>query len=419
MAYYDSFMTCNYARPKQYWQEQLQEMVNQEFENASTTQYDIEEEVAFGTLKFKTLSECRITTLVDAKTGQRVNDDYKKIIFKDLNKALEIGTRYRFDNNIWMVFSTDNIRVDTSSAYLRRCNNVLTMEDKYGNIHQEPCYIDYKITESQLFKEWTMDVPQGRIYVTCQLNQNTQDVDINKRYIFNDNVYKVRERSKFDRQQTFNQNSVPVISFYADVDEKSSSDRFDIEVADYFETAYKVHTPEEIVCVLGTDDKMSKSVTFVEDVEVFDEPVLFESSNLDVCKINQYNGKYQCVGIGECIITCRLYHNTNILSKTKIKVVDVKEDVITDTVLPDIHYIKLNQTLTYSIYHYINGEKTDTKFNIQAYNVPENYFTINTTDNSFTIKYNRLCTDGLLKVVCENLDNGEKTDFYIELGGVW
>lgn len=95
----------------------------------------------------------------------------------------ELGTRYRFDNNIWMVFSTDNIKTDTSSAYLRRCNNVLTIEDKYGNIHQEPCYIDYKITESQLFKEWTLDVPQGRIYVTCQLNQHTQDVDINKRYI--------------------------------------------------------------------------------------------------------------------------------------------------------------------------------------------------------------------------------------------
>ena len=36
MAYYDNFMACNYSRPKQYWQEQLQEMVNQEFDNAST-----------------------------------------------------------------------------------------------------------------------------------------------------------------------------------------------------------------------------------------------------------------------------------------------------------------------------------------------------------------------------------------------
>ena len=46
MAYYDGFMACNYAQPKQYWQEQLQEMVNQEFDNASTVQYDIEEEVS-------------------------------------------------------------------------------------------------------------------------------------------------------------------------------------------------------------------------------------------------------------------------------------------------------------------------------------------------------------------------------------
>lgn len=419
MAYYDGFLACNHAQPKSYWKEQLQELVNREFSNASTTQYDIEEEVEFGTLEFKTLDECRITSLVDAKTGQRVNDDYRKITYKDLSKAPELGTRYRFDNNIWIVFSTDNVRTDTSSAYLRRCNNVLVTEDKYGNIHKEPCYIDYKITESQLFKEWTMDVAQGRIYVTCQLNQNTQDVDVNKRYIFNGTVYKVRNRSKFDRQRTFEKDSVPVLSFYADVDEKSNADRMDIEVADYFEPAYKVHTPTELTCTLGTDDKMTKSVTYVENEEVFDEPVIFESSNIDVCAINQYNGKYQCVGVGECVITCKLFHNTDIFSQTTINVVEEKEDDITDVIAPDIHYIKLNQTLTYSIYHYINNKKTDTKFKIMAYDVPENCFTINSTDNSFTINYYRLCTDGLLRIVCENLDNGEATDFYIELGGVW
>ena len=32
MAYYDGFMACNHARPKQYWQEQLQEMVNQHYQ---------------------------------------------------------------------------------------------------------------------------------------------------------------------------------------------------------------------------------------------------------------------------------------------------------------------------------------------------------------------------------------------------
>lgn len=419
MAFYDNFVSCDYARSTDYWNTQLQEVVNQEFENASTVQYDIEEEIAFGTLEFQNINQCRITTLVDAKTGQRVNDDYKKIIFQDLHKAPEIGTRYRFDNNIWMVFSTDNIRTATSSAYLRRCNNVMTMEDKYGNLHEEPCYIDYKITESQLFKEWTMDVPQGRIFVTCQSNKYTDTIDINSRYIFNDNVYKVRERSKFDRQQTFKKDSVPAVSFYADVDEKNSSDRFDINVADYFEPAYKIHTPKELTYAKGYTGKLNKSVTFVEDKEVFDEPVLYESSNINVCKINQYNGKFECVGIGECYVTCKLYHNTNILSITKITVINDIPTTSEVKILPDTKYIKLNQTIKYSVYNYINTEKTDTKFDIKAYGAPVNCFDMNSDDNSFTIHYKRLASDSILKIVCTDKDTGENTDFYIELGGVW
>ena len=148
MAFYDFYMQA-VSNPKQAWKEGFQALVDDQFENASTVQYDVEEEDGFGTLKFHSI-ECRINSLVDAKTGQRVNDDYKKIIFPDLDKAPDLGTRYRFDNNIWIVFSTDNIKTDTSSAYLRRCNNVLTIEDKYGVIHHEPCYIDYKVTETQL-----------------------------------------------------------------------------------------------------------------------------------------------------------------------------------------------------------------------------------------------------------------------------
>ena len=175
MAFYDNYVS-SISTPKNYWKEQLQEVVNQSFENASTIQFDIEEEDEFGSMMFHPV-ECRITSLVDAKTGQRNNDDYRKIIFKDLTKEPVIGTRYRFEDNIWMCFSTDNIKTDTSSAYLRRCNNVITTEDKYGKIHEEPCYIDYKVNETQLFQEYTMTTPAARIVVTCQTNKYTKDID--------------------------------------------------------------------------------------------------------------------------------------------------------------------------------------------------------------------------------------------------
>lgn len=163
MSYYSNFVITN-KNPKQKWKDGLQALVDKEFTNASSFTEDVEEEIEFGSLEFKPIN-VRVNSLVDAKTGQRINDDYKKIIFPDLDYQPVIGTRYRFDNNIWIVFSTDNVKTDTSAVYVRRCNNTMNTQDKYGNIHREPCYIDYKVTENQLFRNYSIDIPSGRIWI--------------------------------------------------------------------------------------------------------------------------------------------------------------------------------------------------------------------------------------------------------------
>lgn len=416
MAFYDVFVESN-LEPKIYWKEQLQELVDASFSNSSTVQFDVEEETGFGTLNFKNV-ECRITTLVDAKTGQRVNDDYKKIIFKDLNKTPEIGARYRFDNNIWMVFSTDNIKTDTSSAYLRRCNNVIGIEDEYGNLHYEPCYIDYKITETQLFKEYTLDVPAGRIWVTCQLNKNTESIAINKRYIFNGTVYKVREQNRFDRQFTFDKNTARTISFYADVDAKSEYDRFDIDIADYFNPLYQINTESNIINKIGYKDKIEYSVLYDGNV-IDDEVVYFESSDIKVCTVNKYNGEYDLVGIGECTITIHLLNNPNITNEVHISVIENTPNIKNTIINPTTQYIRLNEKIDYTVYEYDNGDnRLDTKYLIKAYDIPSNCFIFNSTENSFSVEYIRKY-DGILKIVCTNLSTNIDTEFFIELGGLW
>ena len=153
--------------------------------------------------------------------------------------------------------------------------------------------------------------------------------------------------------------------------------------------------------------------------EIVDEPVLYESTNTDICSINQYNGQYQLKQVGACKIYCKLFNNQNIVSVVDVVVEDSLPDTIVNVIEPDITYIKLNTTQTYTVYAYRQGIKLDTKFNIEAYDIPENCFDFSTTTNSFTIKYKRLYEDGLLKVVCTNLDTNEKTTFYIELGGIW
>jgi len=123
MNYYDSFMAVN-GNPKDKWYEDFQEFQEQQFDDASTVQDDIEEEIEFGTLEFKPI-RARLTTIIDVKTGQRNGDDFRKITFLDYTHRPVPGTRYRFDDNIWMVFATKNLKVSSSSVYVYRCNTTL------------------------------------------------------------------------------------------------------------------------------------------------------------------------------------------------------------------------------------------------------------------------------------------------------
>lgn len=415
MPFYDTFLKSTQP-PKQYWKQGLQALVDVSFENASTYQTDVEEENEFGSLDFHNII-CRITSIVDAKTGQRVNDDYKEVIFPDIDKVTRLGTRFKFDNNIWICYSTDNIKTDTSSVYVRRCNNVLGTEDRYGNIHYEPCYIDYKVNETQLFQEYTMTTPAARIVVSCQVNEHTKKYNINDRFVISGQVYRIREFNRFDRTETFNEDSTSILSFHADVDSINDSDRFDIGIADYFKPAYKVIAESNIKNIVGYKNKIDSHVELVDSV--VDEPIYYESTDTKVCKVNQYNGEYEFTGIGSCKIYCKLFNNMSIYDVVDVECVAELDNEIRCIITPDVHYIKLNNTQSYTVYSYQNNNKLDSKFIIKAYDVPENVFDISTTDNGFTIKYNRLYEDGILKIVCTDVDTNVDTEFYIELGGIW
>ena len=69
MKYYDTFIS-NTPEPYDRWHDAMQALIDKTFTNSSTYQKSgIEEEIAFGTLEFKPVI-CRVTTLIDATTGQ-------------------------------------------------------------------------------------------------------------------------------------------------------------------------------------------------------------------------------------------------------------------------------------------------------------------------------------------------------------
>lgn len=416
MSYYDTFLGTT-IEPSVGWRMGLQAVIDSQFDNASTYYEDIEEEIEFGTLEFKTL-KVRVNSIIDAKTGQRINDDFKKIIFPDITYKPSLGLRYRFDNNIWIVYSTDNIRTDQSEVYVRRCNNVITMQDRYGNIHKEPVTVDYKVTENQIFRNSSIDVPSGRIQFTCQENQWTKNIGINYRCIFGGTPYKVREKTNFDRTVTFDENSLKILSFYADYDNTGKHDNLELSIANYREYKYEIKTLQSIENVVGFHDKLTATVT-LNDEEV-NEPVIWSSTDSFIADIDGLTGEYDFIEPGECEFIACMQNKTSVIARVKIivgeKVIPMVENVIT----PDTNLIRLNQSETYTVYEYDNGVQTDTPFDILVAEdmADKRCFKVSINNpNSFTVT-NLKTTDEPLEIYCINAKTKQCVTIRIVLGGI-
>lgn len=414
LRYFETFLKMS-KPPSQQHRDTIQEIVNYQFDNSSTYYTDVEEEIAFGTLNFKTC-DVRVNTIVDAKTGQRVNDDYKKLIFRDLEYTPPLGTRYRFSNNIWLTFSTDNIKTDTSSVYVRRCDNTINTQDKYGNIHREPCYVDYKVTETQPFKELRIDVPNGRISVQCQYNNWTKSIKINDRFIFGNNTYRVREFHHFDLLETFDKNSSTILSFYADYDEIAPDDNLELGIANYKSYNYRINVVDSVVGSVGETEKINYHVTL--DGKETNEDVLFESSDNAIASVDDC-GNYILNSNGDCNIIVRLKNNPNLCSVIPISVVKKVKDNYQDIISPDVRSIRINNTQEYSIFEYNNGIKQDTKFDISCSDMPESNYIFEVDGNNFYITNLKTTENYLLKVTCKNQRTLKETVIYIKLGGLF
>lgn len=415
MKYYDTFMN-NTPEPHNRWHDAMQALVDKTFTNSSTYQKEgIEEEIAFGTLEFRPIV-CRVVTLIDATTGQRVNDDYRKIVFPDLKYMPELGTRYRFDNNIWIVYSLENVLTATSSVYVRRCNNTVNTEDKYGNIHREPCVIDYKINETQLQRSTEMEVANSRLQVFCQQNQYSDRVNINDRYIFGSSVYKIRSRGDYDLRETFNRDSSKIVNFYIDYDNASDDDRFDLGIANYVEHNYVVSIPTgNIDNVVGFTGKLNAQVLL--DDETVDEEVIWESTSPNIAEINPYTGEFKLLKLGECGFIATMVNKPDITSAIQVKVSDTLPMTSKIIIDPVSRVVKLNTKQAFSVYEYVNNVATTTSFTFTFSGANSRYYRISNIDNNHFTVLNLKPSDTNLLVSCES-STGEITEFEIELGGL-
>ena len=182
-------------------------------------------------------TEIRLNSAYDEK-GQKLSDDYKNILFKNIDHPMRLGTKYYFDihdfknsdpkyPSTWLSINFDTTQL-TANTLVRRCNASLgfLIKDRTEEYY-EPAILDYdpKYTINRM--DNVLNIVKSEIYITVQYNEYTKNIKVNDRFIvgaldFNDlsnnAVFKVKEVFKFGALSTDNPNSVPLMTIAFDRD---------------------------------------------------------------------------------------------------------------------------------------------------------------------------------------------------------
>lgn len=210
------------------YKDDWEHFTKRQFRNAYNW-FDIEEEVGFGTQEYKTY-KVRTTYVLIPGTGTKLSDDWRTVIFNVGHKC-KMGRRYRYFDNIWLTVNTEEYGTPTDNCIIRRCNSFITMKDKYGNIHKEPCAIDPNLKYGNVYYNNSVNIAQGTVKVWMQLNDYTKNIEINNRFILGySEVYKVISIVNYMSDNTFDSYGCPLLEVEMKVDTK--------QIGDYFEESY-------------------------------------------------------------------------------------------------------------------------------------------------------------------------------------
>lgn len=390
--------------PKQDYTNQLQETLNEQFYNASDV-YTIQEETALASNVYQNV-DVRINYVINTNTGERVGDDFKTLLFKQLNHSVDLGRMYQFDSNYWLCVNVDKLKTLVSTAQVRRCNNVLRWQDVSGAIYEVPCFLSYLIKENRDYSTAgsAIVVPSGMIDCTIQFNSMSNKIRPNQRFLIgnqnNWTAYRVEGGgiNNFNNLSTIDNMSSGIIKFSLAVDYiNTETDDVVNGIADVTENLYVLTLnqasisgdPTQTVQLVATVKLNGNTVT---------RNLVWSSSDPEIATVSN-TGLVNFVAEGEAVIRCQLENNDLVFDLCDVEVTSTPVDNYQLIVSPNVNYVFKDEETTWSVYLYENGvQQADAVvFTLDANTVPStNYIYEVLSPNTFKIhNYGMFLTDTL------------------------
>jgi uncharacterized protein YjdB len=411
--------------PKDQYIDLFQETLKEQFYNSSNW-WTVQEEKIVGSAEYENI-DVRIAHVINAETGLKLGDDWKTVLFKEINHVVELGRLYIFDNSTWLTINSEIVKNLTATSTIRRCNNSLRwIDEPTGAYYEEPCAIEYMVKEPRDYvtQGSPFMTPGGFLHIEMQLNNRSGLIKQNQRFLFGNpghwTCYKVIGTgiNDFRNVNTYDENSAKILSL--DLIANFVNDELDDIVngiADVNTNAYTITVNQSNAeGAPGDTVQLSASVTYNKDSVV--RAIEWSSSNNHIATVSG-SGLVTFVALGTCTITANILENTT----SDSCVILVTNTPTTNTevrIIPDTNFILEGSSRTYSVYLYENDVQQADAFTItcSGSNVPaSNYTFTQVSGNSFSVK--NILRDVSSYLTIQAVSGTNTKDFIVYLRGAW
>ena len=423
--YTNASMAVSGKYPKNSYIDVFQRTLDDQFYNSSDW-WTIKEEYPIKSKLYKDI-DVRINHVINAETGLKLGDDWKTVLFKEIDHNIELGKLYSFDENVWLTVNTEVIKNLTGTCTIRRCNNTLRwIDETTGAFYEEPCCIEYLVKEPRDYSTSGSPfmTPGGFLHIELQFNDITNKIKQNQRFLFGNvqhwTCYKVVGTgiNDFRNSHTYDKTTASILVL--DLIANFVNDELDDIVngiADVNTNLYAISINKESIQG-NINDTVQLSTVVTYNKNTVTRNIVWASSNTKIATVN-VTGLVTFKSIGNTTITANIEDNP--ASSTCTVITTATPAVNSDVVMsPETNYIYEGNKRQYSVYLYENGVAQTDEFTITCNpntTLSENYIFTQDDENHFTVSNVLREVSSYLTIVCVSGSNSKSFNIYLK--GVW
>lgn len=302
----------------------------------------------------ETSVETRVDSVYRAKGNPFINaDDYRKIIFKNLDYVCNLGDQFVFGGYTWIVIDTEDVSNLSNSVVVRRCNHTLKFYDD-GHIYREIEAIISNRVET-LQEDKFVVIPDNKTRIFVPYNSKSQQIKFAPtptRFLINGYAFRVEN---IDAATNIKKGKgyLEILLIADQIDENDDLVN-NISFNSYL-PSYSLEilngTTATIACTPSVQTLQLNTIVYDNGIAVSSTPTSYSSSNISICTVSTA-GLITAVAVGSAIITASYSSASDSIT---ITVVEESTNNYTVDISGSLD-IKYGQSQSYSCQFRNNGE---------------------------------------------------------------